>query len=108
MRTTILNSIVSELYNHHSLDFIMNRPLSMLFKVGDMPTSRIEAFSDGIFAVILTLLVLEIHVPELHGTNLGPALVHSLILMAPKFMAYMLSFVIICIWWVAHHHFFHV
>jgi uncharacterized membrane protein len=78
------------------------------FRVGDMPTSRIEAFSDAIFAVILTLLVLEIHVPELRGSNISAALAHSLIAMAPKFMAYGLSFVIICIWWVAHYQLFHV
>lgn len=79
-----------------------------LLRVGDMATSRVEALSDGIFAVILTLLVLEIHVPDLHGDNVGPELRHELAQMAPKFLVYAMSFAFICIWWVAHHHLFHV
>jgi TMEM175 potassium channel family protein len=73
-----------------------------------MPTSRIEAFSDGVFAIIITLLVLEIHVPQVQGQDISAALEHSLLAMAPKFLSYILSFVIVCIRWVAHHHLFHV
>jgi uncharacterized membrane protein len=73
-----------------------------------MPTSRIEAFSDGVFAIIITLLVLEIHVPQVRGTDISGALGRSLILMAPKFLTYILSFALVCIWWVAHHHLFNV
>ena len=50
-----------------------------------MPTSRIEAFSDGVFAIIITLLVLEIHVPQVQGKNVSAALAQSLLTMAPKF-----------------------
>jgi uncharacterized membrane protein len=73
-----------------------------------MPTSRIEAFSDGVFAIIVTLLVLEIHVPQVQGQDISAALERSLLAMAPKFLSYILSFVIVCIWWVAHHHLFHI
>jgi len=73
-----------------------------------MPTSRIEAFSDGVFAIIITLLVLEIHVPQLQGKDISAALAHSLLAMAPKFLTYTLSFILVSIWWVAHHHLFHV
>jgi len=73
-----------------------------------MPTARIEAFSDGVFAIIITLLVLEIHVPRVQGRDISAGLAHSLLAMAPKFLAYIMSFVIVCIWWVAHHHLFHV
>jgi uncharacterized membrane protein len=73
-----------------------------------MPTSRIEAFSDGVFAIIITLLVLEIHVPQVQGQNISAALERSLLAMAPKFLSYILSFVFVCIWWVAHHHLFHI
>jgi len=73
-----------------------------------MPTSRIEAFSDGVFAIIITLLVLEIHVPQVQDKDISAALEHSLLAMTPKFLSYVLSFVIVCIWWVAHHHLFHV
>jgi uncharacterized membrane protein len=73
-----------------------------------MPTSRIEAFSDGVFAIIITLLVLEIHVPQVQDRDISAALEHSLLAMTPKFLSYILSFVIVCIWWVAHHHLFHI
>jgi uncharacterized membrane protein len=79
-----------------------------LFRVGEIPTSRIEAFSDGVFAIIITLLVLEIHVPQVQGKDISAALGHSLVLMTPKFLTYILSFAIVCIWWVAHHYLFHV
>src|ERR1700676_3442872 len=73
-----------------------------------MPTSRIKALSDGVFAIIITLLVLEIHVPEVQDKNISAALEHSLLAMTPKFLSYILSFVLVCIWWVAHHHLFHI
>jgi uncharacterized membrane protein len=73
-----------------------------------MPTSRIEAFSDGVFAIIVTLLVLEIHVPQVQDKDISAALGRSLLIMAPKFLSYILSFAIVCIWWVAHHHLFHI
>jgi uncharacterized membrane protein len=79
-----------------------------IFQVGDMPTSRIETFSDGVFAIIITLLVLEIHVPQAQGQDISGALERSLLAMTPKFLSYILSFVIVCIWWVAHHHLFHI
>jgi len=71
-----------------------------------MPTTRIEAFSDGVFAIIITLLILTIQVPQIQGPDPAPALARSLAGMAPKFLSYALSFAIVCIWWVAHHHFF--
>jgi uncharacterized membrane protein len=71
-----------------------------------MPTSRIEAFSDGVFAIIITLLVLEIHVPQVQGKDISAALGHSLILMTPKFLTYILSFAITTLsiwpnWWMS-------
>jgi uncharacterized membrane protein len=77
-----------------------------LFRVGEMSTGRIEAFSDGVFAIVMTLLVLEIHVPQVKGPDISSAIRASLTAMAPKFLTYVLSFAIVCIWWVAHHHFF--
>ena len=86
----------------------LHKPLHTLFRVGEMPTSRIEAFSDGVFAIIITLLVLEIHVPPVQGKDISASLAHSLLAMAPKFLTYIVSFLIVCVWWVAHHHLFHV
>jgi uncharacterized membrane protein len=66
-------------------------------------TSRIEAFSDGIFAIAITLLVLELHIPELApGERLWPALLDEW----PQFGAYLTSFAILGIMWVNHHSMF--
>ena len=77
-----------------------------LFRVGEMSTGRIEAFSDGVFAIVMTLLVLEIHVPQVRAPEMSAAMTEALTAMAPKFFTYILSFAIVCIWWVAHHHLF--
>ena len=64
-----------------------------------MPKSRLEAFSDGVIAVIITIMVLEMKVP--HGTDLA-----SLAPLWPVFLAYVLSFVYVGIYWNNHHHLF--
>lgn len=79
--------------------------LRHLFRVGDMPTARIEAFSDGVFAIVITLLILSIQVPQIQSADPALALARSLAAMLPKFLSYALSFGIVCVWWVAHHHF---
>ena len=66
-----------------------------------MPTSRLEAFSDGVFAIAITLLVLEIRVPD-HSANLSKALLHAW----PSYFAYVVSFLTIGIMWVNHHQVF--
>ncbi|MDQ6669523.1 MAG: TMEM175 family protein [Chloroflexota bacterium] len=63
-----------------------------------MSTSRLEAFSDGVFAVAATLLVVELHVPEV-GTGLGSALLNQW----PSYLTYVTSFGTIGIIWVNHH-----
>ena len=65
-----------------------------------MGTNRIEAFSDGVIAVIITIMVLEMKVPR--DTTLT-----SLRSLAPQFLAYLLSFVVVAIMWVNHHHLLH-
>ena len=62
-------------------------------------TGRVEAFSDGVFAIAITLLVLEIRPPE-HG---GESLAHGLVDLWPSYLAYALSFVTIGIMWLNHH-----
>ena len=71
-----------------------------------MTKSRLEAFSDGMFAIILTILVLELHVPELENSSFA-AFSASMIQLAPKFFAFLFSFFIIAIFWVNHHHIIH-
>jgi uncharacterized membrane protein len=64
-------------------------------------TTRLEAFSDGVLAIIITIMVLELNVPE------EPTL-HALAGSATGFLTYLLSFVYIGIYWNNHHHMFHV
>ena len=71
-----------------------------------MTKTRLEAFSDGMFAIILTILVLELHVPELENNSLA-AFSGALLEIAPKFFAFLFSFFIIAIFWVNHHHIIH-
>jgi uncharacterized membrane protein len=66
-----------------------------------VPTSRLEAFSDGVFAIAITLLVLEIRVPE-HSASLSTALLQEW----PSYFAYAVSFLTIGIMWVNHHQLF--
>lgn len=71
-------------------------------------TSRIESFSDGVFAVAITLLVLNLQVPQGKQTPLPEnQLLGDLLLDGPKFAIYVLSFVIVGIYWVGHHNTFH-
>lgn len=65
-----------------------------------MPTNRIEAFSDGVIAVIITIMVLELKVPR-------DSTFASLLAVAPQFLAYLLSFLVVAIMWVNHHHLLH-
>jgi TMEM175 potassium channel family protein len=61
-------------------------------------TSRLETFADGVFAIAITLLVLEIHIPET-----GEDLAHALPALWPSFAAYVTSFLSIGVMWVSHH-----
>ena len=65
-----------------------------------MGKSRIEAFSDGVIAIIITIMVLEMKVP--HGTGFG-----ILVPLIPVFLSYVLSFVYLGIYWNNHHHMLH-
>jgi TMEM175 potassium channel family protein len=66
-------------------------------------TSRLEAFSDGVLAIAITLLVIEIHPPELHqGQRLAPALWAQW----PSYLAYLVSFLTIGVIWLNHHRVF--
>jgi len=65
-----------------------------------MNTTRLEAFSDGVIAIIITIMVLELKVP--HGENLA-----ALAPVVPVFLSYVLSFVYVGIYWNNHHHMLH-
>jgi uncharacterized membrane protein len=72
-----------------------------------MEKNRIEAFSDAVLAVAITLLVLEIKVPEVSLAHGEDALIRVLLDNAPKLAAYFTSFIIVAVWWVAHHQLFY-
>ena len=65
-----------------------------------MNTARLEAFTDGVVAIIITIMVLELHVP--HGTTLA-----ALQADVPVLLAYVLSYVNVGIFWNNHHHMLH-
>ncbi len=67
-----------------------------------MKPSRLEAFSDGVFAVAITLLVFNVKVPDVASGNLGKSLGHEW----PSYLAYLISFLSIGICWVNHHSIF--
>src|SRR6266567_5318037 len=64
-----------------------------------MKTTRLEAFSDGVLAIIITIMVLELKVP--HGVELA-----SLKPLLPVLLSYVLSFIYVGIYWNNHHHMF--
>lgn len=66
-------------------------------------TSRLEAFSDGIFAIAITLLVLEIKVPHFEGAATSQALSDALLKQWPSYLALVTSFFTVLIMWVHHH-----
>jgi uncharacterized membrane protein len=65
-----------------------------------MGRGRLEAFSDGVLAIIITIMVLELKVP--HGADLG-----ALGPLIPVFLSYVLSFIFIGLYWSNHHHLLH-
>jgi len=68
--------------------------------------NRVEAFSDGIFAIIVTLLVLEIKVPHIENHNSITDLMGALKLLLPKFFSWLISFFTVAVIWVNHHKIF--
>ena len=74
------------------------------FTQGELRLTRLEAFSDGVFAIIVTLLVLEIKVPALHDHTSVRELAQQLLTLLPKFLSWLISFIIVCKFWLNHHH----
>jgi uncharacterized membrane protein len=65
-----------------------------------MSSTRLEAFSDGVIAIIITIMVLELKAP--HGDDIA-----SLLSVWPVFLSYVLSYLMVAIYWVNHHRLFH-
>ena len=62
------------------------------------PSIEMEIFSDGVFAIVITLLVLELHPPDVQHLTFS-----ALSSVAPNVFAFVLSFVIVAMYWIAHH-----
>src|SRR5215469_1013678 len=67
-----------------------------------MTKTRLEAFSDGVFAIVITLLILDVHIPQDQPLTLA-----TLLGVAPHLLIFVLSFVIVGLYWVAHHRMLH-
>lgn len=76
------------------------------FKHWKLNKNRTETFSDGVFAIIVTLLVLEIRVPHLENRESSDELMWALWAMAPKVISWAASFFFVAIMWVQHHNVF--
>jgi uncharacterized membrane protein len=74
--------------------------LQRYVRMDELGTTRLETFSDGVFAIAATLLVLEIGVDATHGGELGRQLLDAW----PSYLAYVTSFLIIGVIWINHHH----
>jgi uncharacterized membrane protein len=68
----------------------------------DIPTARIETLVDGVFAIVMTVLVFDLRVP-LEDEVAAGGLLHALGTLAPNFLSYVITFVILGVLWVGHH-----
>lgn len=68
---------------------------------------RLATLTDGIFAIAMTLLVLNLQVPRIPENQVGSKLPHELFTLWPKVLGFVLSFVVVGVYWVGHHNQFH-
>ena len=84
------------------MDNKLHNELRKEFQLG-----RMVLFSDAVFAIAITLLVIEIKIPELHGGHINDkALLVELKHLIPKFLGFIISFMLIGIYWTVHHRMF--
>lgn len=72
-----------------------------------LSTRRIEAFSDGVLSIVITLLVLQLSIPILSDRAADAELNQHLLKMIPKLISYVISFAVVGIFWAGHHNLFH-
>ncbi len=71
-------------------------------------TSRVEAFSDGVIAIIITIMVLELKLPDVSREATTRDILNHLAKLGPYFGAYVFSFMMVGIFWTNHHHMYHL
>jgi uncharacterized membrane protein len=91
-------------YKSRFIDKLWLMNLFQRLKQGRLPLGRIEAFSDGIFAVAATLLVLDLKDLSLPANPNATDVWHALVAQLPKFLSWLISFIIVCKFWLNHHH----
>lgn len=70
-------------------------------------TSRIEAFSDGVFAIVITLLAFQFKVPKFTMEATIQQNFHELLKLSPHFVSFVFSFLFVAVFWINHHQLFH-
>ncbi len=71
----------------------------------ELKVNRIEGLSDGVFAIVMTLLILELKISDVaHDTNLTTGLIEELSHLWPKLFTYVVSFIILGVYWIGHHY----
>ncbi len=73
----------------------------------ELGKKRIEALSDGVFAIAMTLLILEFHVPDLPPNAPNVQVAPALFKLWPKFFTYVVSFISLGVYWIGHHNMYH-
>lgn len=73
----------------------------------ELGKNRIEALSDGVFAIAMTILVLEFRVPDLPANAPNVEVVPALLALWPKFATYAVSFISLGVFWIGHHNMYH-
>jgi uncharacterized membrane protein len=71
-------------------------------------TTRVETFSDGVIAIIITIMVLSLKLPDINHPDSAWTVQHQLKTLIPYFITYAFSFLMIGIFWINHHHMFHM
>jgi uncharacterized membrane protein len=71
-------------------------------------TTRVEAFSDGVIAIIITIMVLELKLPDVSREATTRDILNHLVELGPYFGAYVFSFMMVGIFWTNHHHMYHL
>ena len=72
-----------------------------------MQKTRLEAYSDGIIAIAITLLILDIHLPEVSPDINNAGMIDAIYTLVPHFSIYVISFLICTAWWISHHALIH-
>ncbi len=85
----------------------MFRNKKSIIDEANISTARLEALTDSIFAVAMTLLILDVHLPVITGTISSDSLWQGLLAILPKLLSFAISFIILGMFWVAHHTEFH-